>query len=100
MTVSEITPAAPVTASVPPEASLIDRGNFVTRFAAAEPDNRCVRKLHELLVRLDPHDAFSGQAEWLEDVSDWLRQRGRVPGRKRGASHATARLVMLLDALD
>ncbi len=59
-----------------------------------------MRKLHALLIRLDPHSAFSSQAEWLEDLSDWLRQRGRVPGRGRGTSHATARLIILLDALD
>jgi len=86
--------------SIPPEASLLDPANFVTRFSAADPDNRCVRKLHALLVRLDPHAAFSGQAEWLEDLSDWLRQRGRVPKRPRFGSNATARLTLLLDALD
>jgi site-specific recombinase len=96
---SPVLPPPPPT-PVPVEASMIDPANFVTRFSAAEPDNRCVRKLHALLVRIDPHAAFSSQAEWLEDLSDWLRQRGRVPGRKRGAVHATTRLVMLLDALD
>ena len=97
MSASEI---AVVAAPAVSEASLINPANFVTRFSAAEPDNRCVRKLHALLVRLDPHAAFSGQAEWLEDLSDWLRQRGRVPGRQRGVSPATTRLILLLDALD
>lgn len=86
--------------AAPPEASLIDRANFVTRFSAAEPDNRCVGRLHQLLVQLDPTAALSSQAEWFEDLSDWLRQRGRVPGRVRGTPPATARLTLLLDALD
>src|SRR5687767_12474099 len=74
--------------------------NFVTRFAATDPDNKCVRRLHVLLGQLDPHAAYSGQAEWLEDLAAWLRQRGKVPGRVRGTSYATARLLLLLDALD
>ncbi|MBS1150572.1 MAG: gliding motility protein [Myxococcaceae bacterium] len=97
MSASDISAAAP---AVPSEASLLNPANFVTRFSAAEPDNRCVRRLHALLVQLDPHAAFSGQAEWLEDLSAWLRQRGRVPGRQRGTSNATARLILLLDALE
>ncbi len=100
MSASDIVIPNPTPTPVPAEAKLIDPANFVTRFSAAEPDNRCVRKLHVLLVRLDPNAVFSSQAEWLEDLSDWLRHRGRVPGRARGTSHATARLVMLLDALD
>lgn len=84
----------------PGEASLLARANFVTRFAAAEPDNRCVNRLHALFMRLDAHAAFSSQAEWLEDLVAWVLLRGRVPGRQRGVSYATARLNLLLDALD
>jgi site-specific recombinase len=84
----------------PEESSLLARGNFVTRFAAAEPDNTCVRRLHALLIRLDAHAAFSSQAEWLEDLVAWVLQRGRVPGRLRGVSYATARLNLFLDAIE
>lgn len=86
--------------AIPPEASLMDPANFVTRFSAADPNNRCVRKLHALLTRLDANAAFSSQAEWLEDFSAWTRQRGRVPNRPRFGNNATARLTLFLDALE
>jgi site-specific recombinase len=88
------------TASVPLEASLLDRANFVTRFAAADPENRCVRQLHALFASLDAHAAFSTQAEWLEDLVAWVLRRGKVPGRQRGMSYPTARLTLFLDAIE
>ncbi len=100
MSATDINAGQPQQQALPPEASLMDAANFVTRFSPSEPDNRCARKLHTLLARLDLNLAFSSQAEWLEDLADWLRHRGRVPGRVRGTTHATARLVLLLDVLD
>src|SRR4051812_4355416 len=80
--------------------SLLERGNFVTRFAAGDSRNRCVNRLHALLERVEPESTFAEQAEWLEDTAAWLFARGATPGKKRGDRTPTARLRLLLDVLD
>ncbi|MFT3840954.1 MAG: hypothetical protein QM723_28445 [Myxococcaceae bacterium] len=81
------------------EATLIDRANFVTRFAGAQPDNACVRKLHALLTSADPATPLSAVSEWLEDVAVWIHDGGRLPS-PTAEDPATVRLKMFLDALD
>lgn len=80
--------------------SLLERGNFITRFAAGDSRNRCVTSLHALVSKIDPEAAFAAQSEWLEDMVAWLFLRGGTPGRRRGEPEATARLRLLLDVLD
>ncbi|MBK7857791.1 MAG: gliding motility protein [Archangiaceae bacterium] len=80
--------------------SLLERGNFITRFAGGDSRNRCVTQLHALLEKLSPEAAFAAQAEWLEDVVGWLFERGHPPGRLPREHEATARLRLLLDVLD
>jgi site-specific recombinase len=80
--------------------SLLERGNFITRFAGGDSRNRCVNRLHRLLERIDPEASFAAQAEWLEDTGGWMFERGNTPGRKRGERNATARLRLFLDVLD
>jgi site-specific recombinase len=80
--------------------SLLERGNFITRFAAGDSRNRCVTRLHALLERIEPEATFGAHTEWLEDAAAWLFQRGATPGRRPGERTPTARLRLLLDALD
>src|SRR5258707_2039731 len=94
------TSLAIATEKEPDFTSLLERGNFITRFAAGDSRNRCVTRLHALLEALDPESPFSAQAEWLEDMAAWLRERGATPGRRRGEREATTRLRLLLDVLD
>ncbi len=89
----------PVAAQIGPEATLLDRANFVTRFAGAQPQNRCVRRLHALLASADAAAALSTIVEWLEDLALWVHAGGRLPFAPTTEA-PTARLKMLLDALD
>src|SRR5581483_5768249 len=80
--------------------SLLERGNFITRFAGGDSRNRCVNRLHRLLERIEPEATFAAQSEWMEDTGAWLFERGATPGRKRGERNPTARLRLFLDVLD
>jgi site-specific recombinase len=80
--------------------SLLERGNFITRFGGGDVRNRCINRLHALLERVEPEAPFAAQAEWLEDIAAWLFERGAVPGRESDEPRPTARLELLLHALD
>ncbi len=85
--------------AIGPEATLLDRANFVTRFAGAQPDNPCVVRLHQLLTQANPQAPLATVVEWLEDFALWVHQGGRLPVALTTEA-PTARLKMALDALD
>ena len=71
---------------------------YVRTFAAAEPKNRPVRKLHALLVRMQPGAPLSERVHTLREILGWVTARGHIPGRN--ADEAAARARFLVNVLD
>ncbi|MFT3711262.1 MAG: hypothetical protein QM817_26830 [Archangium sp.] len=85
-----------------PENLLLDRNTFLTRFGSSDPNNRVLRRLHALVSVEQQSDALIGEGaiEWLEDLVDWLFERGGVPGQGENESDAEARTRLLLTAAE
>ena len=67
---------------------------FVRTFAAAEPKNRAVRKLHALLVAMDPTAPLSERVHTLRKILGWVTAGGHLPGRNDDEPVARARLLV------
>lgn len=92
--------AAAMSAPTAPTELLLERANFVTRFAPGDVRNRAVHALHGLLLRLDAQAPVSAVGEWLEDAAAWVQGEGGLPGGAMGEAKATARLKLFLEALE
>ncbi|MBK7857886.1 MAG: gliding motility protein [Archangiaceae bacterium] len=82
------------------ELSLLDAGNFATRFARGDLRERTVMRLRGLLARLDADLPPAAFAEWLDDLFHWLRARGKLPEQRPSESTAAARLRTLFEAAE
>lgn len=74
---------------------LLDRNTFLTRFGSSDPTNRVLRRLHALVTA-----EGAGDVEWLEDLVDWLFERGAAPGAREGERELDTRTRLLLTAAD
>lgn len=78
---------------------LLDRNTFLTRFGSSDPNNRVLRRLHELVAVEEPW-LVDNSVEWLEDLVDWLFARGEAPGAKEGEREPDTRLRLLITAAE
>ncbi|MDP2269573.1 MAG: gliding motility protein [Archangium sp.] len=77
---------------------LLDRNTFLTRFGSSDPNNRVLRRLHALA---SADDTGNGNGiEWLEDIVQWLFERGEAPGRLAGEREIDTRTRLLLTAAE
>ncbi|MFZ5439086.1 MAG: gliding motility protein [Myxococcota bacterium] len=74
---------------------LLDRNTFVTRFGSSDSNDRVLRRLHALVTA-----EAAADVEWLEDLVDWLFERGAVPGAREGEDAQATRLRLLLTAAE
>ncbi len=78
-----------------PEHLLLERNTFLTRFGSSDPANRVLRRLHALVSVDDAHIAANA-LEWLEELVDWLFERGTAPGGREGEREIDTRTRLLL----
>lgn len=78
---------------------LLDRNTFLTRFGSSDPNNRVLRRLHELATAEEAWLEQNG-VEWLEDLVDWLFDRGEAPGRHAGETELELRTRLLMTAAE
>ena len=78
---------------------LLDRNLFLTRFGSSDPGNRVLRRLHAL-VSADEEWVKDNAVEWLEDLADWLFERGQAPGPKEGEREIDTRTRLLITAAE
>lgn len=86
-------------AATAPDHLLLDRTTFFTRFGSTDVRNKPLRRLH-VLVSAPESSVFDSPIEWLEDVVDWLFERGAVPGAREHESELEARTRTLLSAAE
>jgi len=74
---------------------------FITEYAPEWRGNRSVKRLHEILVALDPSATMEARAQSLEVLAKWVGDRGRVPpkGATNEALPQMPRLRLLLRVL-
>ncbi len=77
---------------------LLERNSLVTRFGAVDPRDRVLGRLHELVSRRGPFD--DDGIGWLEDLVDWVGERGRVAARQPDEEETVARVRVLVEALE
>ncbi|MBX7099866.1 MAG: site-specific recombinase [Myxococcaceae bacterium] len=80
--------------------SLLFPSNFATRFARGDLRNRQVMALQRILSRLNGALGGVEFEEFLEDLAYWLQSRRAVPEQRPGEAAQTARLRMLLEAME
>lgn len=78
---------------------LLNRNTFLTRFGSSDPNNRVLRRLHELATAEAAWLEQNG-LEWLEDLVHWLFERGEAPGRQAGETELEVRTRLLITAAD
>ncbi len=78
---------------------LLDRNTFLTRFGSSDPNNRVLRRLHEL-VAISDAQLTDSPVEWLEDLVDWLFERGTAPGGREGEREVDTRTRLLITAAE
>lgn len=78
---------------------LLDKNTFLTRFGSSDPNNRVLRRLHALVVADDAFLASNG-IEWLEDLVQWLFDRGEAPGGLQNEKEIDTRTRLLITAAE
>ena len=78
---------------------MLDRNTFLTRFGSSDPNNRVLRRLHALATADEAWLASNG-LEWLEDLVQWLFERGEAPGPLPGEKEIDTRTRLLITAAE